>query len=152
MFEAPGPHYKEDPGQEAWNVRMRSMVQELLEMYLFANKYDIPQLRRDVTDTLVQLSNTQKLWFILAAQSIIAAFASPPSGSPMLQLLVDILTQNWGEADVPDDRLITSGYVDVPKEFFLGVMKNRIVKKNNKNARLDLQLCSYHGHEIPKDS
>lgn len=119
-------------------------------MYLFANKYDIPQLRRDVTDTFVQLSNTHKLWFIPAAQSIIAAFASLPSGSPMLQLLIEILTQNWGETDVIDDRFVANGYVDAPKEFFLGIMKNRIVKKNNKNARLDLQRCVYHGHEEPK--
>lgn len=120
LLQAPGPHYTEDPGQEVWNVRMRSMVQELVEMYLFAHKYDIPQLRRDVTDTLVQLSNTHKLWFIPAAQSIIAAFASLPSGSPMLQLLIDILMQNWGEADVIDDRLAAKGYVDASKELFWG--------------------------------
>ncbi|QDS67541.1 hypothetical protein FKW77_002560 [Venturia effusa] len=133
------------PAQEAWTMKMRVTVDQLVCIYQFADEYDIPQLRRDTTDRLSRLSQVCFPYFIPWPGSVSKAFANLPANSPMLQLLADILAQNWSESDLSEESLEESGYIQAPKMLLFKVLENRVINRMTPVKRL--LPCDYHEHK-----
>lgn len=57
--------------------------EELLAIYLFADDYDIPQLRKDVLDTLVKGLDSLEDKYVPNITSILTTYESLSNNTPM---------------------------------------------------------------------
>lgn len=117
----------------------------LLDLYIFSDKYDVPQLRRDVLDTLVNFS-----WdypWICPPDVVERAYENLPSKSPLLRALVDMHVCWW-------DGELTEGHVDLPASFLLEMTRTFCVNRRRTHEGIEVprflsphrRLCDYHEH------
>lgn len=69
----------------------------LLKLYIFADEYDHPQLRRDVLQIFIM--HTEKYKKCVPIKSISEAYSRLPSNSPLLRFLVDHYAFDWGSTE-----------------------------------------------------
>jgi hypothetical protein len=80
------------------------------------------------------------------ADTTVYAFASLPSDSPILQLLVDIHCDTFKEPHACE----TSGHKNkLPREYLVRIKQRRAGLK--KDERVILPECDYHGHSSIED-
>lgn len=112
---------------------------ELLRVYIFATKYNVPQLRRDALDTFARY--TRNCSFVPDSDHIIACYKVLPRSSPWCKYLANIYAYYYdGEWTVEDPNTL-------PREFMFEVltvmMKNRADLVDGKG----MKLCDYHEHD-----
>lgn len=123
---------------------------QLLDLYVFSDEYDVPQLRRDVLDALVLFSHLSPTLFDM--ELVAQAYDKLPSNSPLLRFLVDEYAANWAGPveDVRDDTP-TAFLWDLTKTF---CDLRRIRRRTGKieEARFpSKKLCDYHEHRTDDD-
>lgn len=92
----------------AWVNRNSTVIQsEILDIYIFADEYDMPLLRKDVLEELrTRLQYTEDK---PRRSFIVKAFENLPLSSPLIKLLVDRHAHHWGSEEQDTHEL--------PKEF-----------------------------------
>ncbi|KAF2431847.1 hypothetical protein EJ08DRAFT_732933 [Tothia fuscella] len=95
---------------------------ELLEIYIFADVYDIPQLRRDILDAFILYQEESPS--MCHQVTVEKAYASLPDGSPMLSFLVHAHALWTGNQLWKRDR--EQWVQHVSKEFLIDVMIKKL--------------------------
>jgi hypothetical protein len=102
------------------------MKDELLELYIFADTYDVPQLRRDILRTYIGTSANYN-FAIPVYRHVVRAFKALPPTSPMIRFIIDLCEYSWtGDQDV----------VKFPIEFIQAVLQKII------SAEKRYQICN----------
>jgi hypothetical protein len=70
-----------------------SRFTELMNLYIFSDQFDVPQLRRDVLDTFNNYQNNCPVLY--GTTAVTDAYNQLPQRSPMLRLLVDSYIDSW---------------------------------------------------------
>lgn len=109
----------------------------VLSLYIFGDRFDVPQLRRDAIDEISEFLFTTQT----PPRSKVVSFAYDhlPANSPMIKLFIDAYARVGDESHVQAARA-----QDIPMEFFIDVllqMKSTFVSAYNP--------CGYHGHNGP---
>lgn len=108
----------------------------MLSLYVFGDKFDVPQLRRDAIDNMSEFLFTTRT----PPQSTVVSLAYDclPENSPMIKLFIDAYARVGDESHIQAARV-----EDIPMEFFIDVllqMKSTFVGEYNS--------CDYHGHDV----
>lgn len=112
---------------------------ELLNMYIFATEYDVPQLRRDALEAYMAWCT--KTHTAPCAEEIVAAYASLPWESPMIKFMVDVCRHLWKEKV---QRTASKEWTNVPAEFFRAILE--VQAKPKSSTQRTFEMCDYHEH------
>ncbi|EON65954.1 hypothetical protein W97_05196 [Coniosporium apollinis CBS 100218] len=93
-----------------------SFTENLLSLYIFADKYAIPELRTDLLDTLIQWCSYADITPDI--QCVPRAFKYLPSSSPFCRYLTDINAAFW----FPEDDGKSSLHPSLPQKFLLEII------------------------------
>ncbi|QDS75338.1 hypothetical protein FKW77_002047 [Venturia effusa] len=121
-----------------WLAIARKLQKGMLSLYVFGDKFDIPQLRRDAIDEMSEFLFTTGT--PPQPKVVSLAYGHLPTNSPMIKLFIDAYAQVGDESHVQAARA-----QDIPMEFFIDVllqMKSAFVSSYNP--------CDYHGHVVTK--
>ncbi|OCL01342.1 hypothetical protein AOQ84DRAFT_329091 [Glonium stellatum] len=115
----------------------------ITRMHVFADRYDIPEIRR-ITIDMLSVYCERKARFP-GVQTFKTAFQSLPDTSLFRKLLVDNYCNSGGPDIKPEDQQI------LPQEFLFAVLAryNEIVRKSkfvNSLALANSNICDYHEH------
>ncbi|KAE9990553.1 hypothetical protein EG327_001279 [Venturia inaequalis] len=92
------------------------IFKQLLDLYVFADRYDVPQLRREVLDTLVTFSHFSPTLFDM--ELVAQAYDELPADSPFLRFLIDEYAANWsGPAEEVRDDTPVAFLWELTKKF-----------------------------------
>ena len=132
---------KDDAAHIADLIAMRS---ELLSTYIFADIYDVPQLRRDTLEAFQSLCSARE--HTQGAASLIErAYKDLPRTSPMIRFLVDIFAFAWDASGLDEQ----SKY---PQEFLTVVLQKVLSSPNRTPPKNPLRhRCDYHEHKKNMD-
>ncbi|KAF2499403.1 hypothetical protein BU16DRAFT_269771 [Lophium mytilinum] len=135
----------------------------LVDLYIFADKYDMPQLRVDVID-MVHQENTNCIHFVPNIYAVAKAFENLPPQSGLYRYFFDVYVGQW------DEEAITTcsapSHVPVldmlPKSLLAAIMLRRSAELKLVNVPdfpvpeypfrplpplpYERSLCSYHDH------
>lgn len=117
---------------------------DILHTYIFAHKYDVPQLRRDAIDAFGRMKTMRR--YLPSLDVISTAYGELPETSPMLSLILDMYATTWGpDADGTENNPSTLD-AKLPKRFFLDLAVN--ARKRMLSGKMDWvwKPCDYH-HE-----
>lgn len=131
---------------ELWtchNNSGKTKTNNLIRLYIFCHRYDVPQLKVRAIDELFDHMENEDLEAKLPCSSITTeAYDTLPEGSAMCQFLVDI---NCYYAD--EDRWGMDGEHD-PPAFLVKVLKRYSDYVSTYRTRHDhLKKCDYHEHQ-----
>ncbi|KAF2804183.1 uncharacterized protein BDZ99DRAFT_153906 [Mytilinidion resinicola] len=127
---------------------------ELLDLYAFGDRYDVPELRND-TMRYIQIQYGQSSIQRLPTSYIHQAFEKLPASSTLCRWLIQHFAHYWDpEKDTDDD---VADYKNMPQEFLLGValicLKRlvRLQPRGSTNHRMaggefNVDPCHFHEH------
>lgn len=121
---------------------------EFAELYIFADMYDVPVLRRQVMDRIFAASVLPKY------AVVVLAFSRLPTSAPLCRFFVDVYCQRFRESD--DDESERKQREKLPHEFLLGVMLRHAKIMGRLRAKemlpsYKLNMCDYHEHETEEE-
>ncbi|XTI89530.1 hypothetical protein V2W45_1241817 [Cenococcum geophilum] len=121
---------------------------EFAELYIFADMYDVPGLRRQVMDRIFAASVLPKY------AVVVLAFAKLPTTTPLCRFFVDVYCQRFRESD--DDESERKQREKLPHEFLLGVMLRHAkimgrLRAKEMTSSYKLHMCDYHEHETEEE-
>jgi hypothetical protein len=140
---------------EAARTAYRHIVFHLIDLYIFADKYDTRQLRNDIMTTIC---NFEKEYDTYPSPKLIErAFSDLPASSNMCRYLAKMTALYWDPSEETDDE--ANLYADLPSEFLFEVMSINTRRVNGKRLaedtlRVELEdRCTFHEHtdEAEKD-
>lgn len=156
-FEVPDNTSKtpdEDRHSTATNLRDADFANwsfsTLVDLYLFADKYDVLQLRIDSLDA-IHKKNSSCIHFLPSIYAVSKALENLPSSSGLYRYFQDVYSYEWDLRGYADAQL---GEIEelLPKGFLLRVairngsaLRKFTTIKSPKPPYED-GLCSYHGH------
>jgi hypothetical protein len=117
---------------------------DILHTYVFAHKYDVPQLRRDAIDAFGRMKTMRR--YLPSPDVISTAYAELPETSPMVSLVLDMYATTWGpDADGTENNPSTLD-AKLPKRFFIDLAVN--ARRRMVSGKMDWvwKPCDYH-HE-----
>ncbi|KAE9977600.1 hypothetical protein EG328_001973 [Venturia inaequalis] len=119
------------------------IFKQLLDLYVFADRYDVPQLRREVLDTLVTFSHFSPTLFDM--ELVAQAYDELPADSPFLRFLIDEYAANWsGPAEEVRDDTPVAFLWELTKKFCdLRSVRERTGKIEHV-ALPSERFCNYH--------
>lgn len=127
------------------------MDARILNLYVFADRFDMPALRRHIIGDWCNLSATYKM---LKYEYIKYLYTSLPTSSPMIQFLVDVAAKH---RSFSGDSL-DNAYEQAPKAYFYAVLKAREASTDSsasKNKKKECpcchDACRYHEHESDEE-
>ncbi|TLD22635.1 putative btb poz domain containing protein [Venturia nashicola] len=120
----------------------------LLNLYLFADEYDHPQLRRDVLQVFVKHSNQYEN--CVPIETVIKAYNRLPSTSPLLRFLVDHYAHEWNASSNKIEP-------PFPAQFLFSLSVKSLTQAMNHELprRVEspyLNDCDYHEHDVEKEA
>jgi len=120
----------------------------MIQLYIFADQYDIPQLRNPMCDWLY-LGN--EFHGLPQYACIILAFESLPETSALCRILVDISACRFKRYN--DDEGEQTHYPRLPHSFLLQVMlrmselRQSLEEREGDEALMWADMCKYHEHK-----
>ncbi|KAF2866632.1 hypothetical protein BDV95DRAFT_611683 [Massariosphaeria phaeospora] len=84
--------------KDAWVSGFNSLMMECTKLYIFADKYSIPQLRDDITSALVGHSHGWGWWPDPDIDIIELVYNNLPSSSGLIRLLVLFTAYSWSSS------------------------------------------------------
>lgn len=122
---------------------------ELMLLYIFADQYDVPQLRRDVLETFVVYQDDCPT--MVDPYLVRLAYDRLPSSSPMLSFLVDAFVFSWAGI-TPGEKASPPDY---PSEFLLSTTSKFCSSRKQIMIVLENSPyespCDYHEHNGKAD-
>lgn len=115
---------------------------EITKVHIFADRYDIPDLRRDTIDMMFAYFKSEKK--IPTAETITMAFGSLPDTSLLRKLLVHRYCESISNVTPEDELLWTHEILHVVLARYREIIQGS-------RYLLDLDLCDYHGHANEKE-
>ena len=113
---------------------------EIIEIHIFADRYDIPDLQRDSINTMfAYFKRTEE---IPTAETITMAFESLPDTSLLCKLLAHQYCRSTSNM-VPEDELLWTNEI---LHVVLAGYRHMIWKLENLYGLRELELCDYHYH------
>ncbi|KAF2810464.1 uncharacterized protein BDZ99DRAFT_571037 [Mytilinidion resinicola] len=126
----------------------------LVDLYIFADKYDFPQLRYDIIDA-IHVKNTISIHFVPDIHALVKAFDNLPSTSGLYRYLFETWACDWdgqhrkmGSASETIEELLPK-----PLVFEIMIRRSRemsLVHKTPKRTllpgRYEYNICQYHDH------
>jgi hypothetical protein len=94
-----------------------SLSSSIIEAYIFADKYLVPDMQKFVMDVAVSYSSTRVPWYA----EVTLAFNNLPANSPLLQLLVDMQCEQFNLEDA-DKEEPPDAISNLPPEFLYRVL------------------------------
>lgn len=113
---------------------------EITKIYIFADRYDIPDLQRDTIDTMFAYYKHMKK--IPTVETIKMAFESLPDTSLLRKLLIHQYCESNSDVTPEDELLYTH-------EIFHDVLAR--YRYNMSGSSCELELCDYHDHANEKE-
>jgi len=123
----------------------------LIDLYIFADGHDIPELRREVMDVLFPHLNLEGIG-LPCYEIVINAFSKLPERSPVRQSLIDCYCRVFKKSDDdntgPEELALRT---KLPTDFLVGIMlryADVMELLRNKKIRVTyrLDICDYHEH------
>ncbi|KAF2499689.1 hypothetical protein BU16DRAFT_579199 [Lophium mytilinum] len=124
---------------------------DLVDLYIFANKYDIKQLRIDVIE-FIHAVNRGCVHFVPDLRAVSKAFHKLPPTSGLYRYFVDVYVDEWDGRHSGDHGAALLVVEQLfPKSVLVEVMMRRSAKLHQSHERMKPQsdhisLCSYHDH------
>lgn len=113
----------------------------LLDLYIFADQYDIRLLRNDVMRSWQKDETT---WDEISNDNIIKAFDNLPHSSPLCRYIAQCYAALFdGDVDPDAEHEFWS---KLPKEFLYEVVRI-LTKRLNSDYIFDQESCDFHEHE-----
>lgn len=110
---------------------------ELLNVYIFATEYDVPQLRRDALDAYIVWCVETKT--LPSVEELEMAHDSLPPESPMVRFMIDVYAYQWnGSAEQ------AGIWKDLPEDFIRTLIEASAKFKQQKKHVFN--NCDYHEH------
>lgn len=137
-------------GQVAATSGLTSVLMLQLQLYVFANRFQVPLLRRTLNRMIIYWSPDSTS----PSRQVIYAFANLPSTDPILDFFVDIHFVQW---ELRHDKYWHQEdlFSKLPHEFLLRFMHRvgewRRCRSYSLVGKLNLDSCSYHEHESEED-
>lgn len=108
---------------------------EITKIYIFADRYDIPDLQRDTIDTMFAYFKHMKK--IPTVETIKMAFESLPDTSLLRKMLIHRYCESKSDVTPEDELLYTH-------EIFHDILAR--YRYNTSASSCELELCDYHDH------
>ena len=123
----------------------------LVDLYLFADKYDVPQLRIDSLDA-IHKKNSNCVHFLPSIYAVSKALENLPSSSGLHRYFQDVYSYEWDLRGYTDAQL---GEIEelLPKGFLFrvairnGSALRKFTASKSPKPPYENGLCSYHGHD-----
>lgn len=115
---------------------------DILRTYIFAYKYDVPQLRRDAIDAFGWMRTLRR--YLPSVEVVGIAYAELPETSPMLGLIVDMYATNWGPDADGSENNPNILYEKLPKRFFFDLAANACRRILSGKTSWVWKTCDYH--------
>lgn len=120
----------------------------LLKLYLFADEYDHPQLRRDVLQVFIR--HTNKYTHCVEFETISKAYDRLPSNSPLLRFLVDHYAYEWNPPNDTTERSLPVQFLYSLAITLCAQAASLQLPRTVKSPYLD--DCDYHEHDAEKEA
>ncbi|KAE9969166.1 hypothetical protein BLS_005464 [Venturia inaequalis] len=120
----------------------------LLKLYLFADEYDHPQLRRDVLEVFIR--HTNKYTHCVGVETTSKAYDRLPANSPLLRFLVDHYACEWSPASTA-----TETFPPIQFLYMLAIKLRAQADCLQLPRRVQspyLNDCDYHEHDAEKEA
>ena len=138
MVEQWGLDWDEDRGSH--------QIAQMMSLYLFCDKYDVPELKEVLIDGLFTVMEDYESG-LPSTRSIKDAFDKLPDNDPLCQLLADVHSQ-FASADV----WLADEAAEYPWPFVARVLARYTEFAHGGLSREnDLERCDYHGHQDGKE-
>jgi hypothetical protein len=117
---------------------------DTIQLYVFADRYEVPALRRCIVDFEYHKHRRSRTTSLFGA--VIYATRNLPITSPLIRLIVDLHVEIY---DAADDKTIcgteTLMRQKLPREFLFAVLEGHCNIKF-RDQKAFKQLCAYHEH------
>ncbi|KAI4928972.1 hypothetical protein J4E85_005594 [Alternaria conjuncta] len=140
-----------------WINGWRLSLLSFLRLYIFADKYNVPQLRDDVLTAMVAQSNAWNWWPDIDRELLDSAYANLPPSSKFIRLFVLSTAYCW----LPEletcsaTRIRTMMEMNEEFAFEVIVVQNQMLKDNMSSGGLPLWMedavpdsCTLHEHLV----
>lgn len=117
---------------------------DILLTYVFAQKYDVPQLRRDAIDAFGRMKGMSNSLPCLG--DIKTAYTELPDTSPMLRLIVDMYATSWFPDASGSEKGLETLHESMPSRFAIDLAFNMRRRMLRSKTEWVWNPCSYH-HE-----
>ncbi|KAF2100836.1 hypothetical protein NA57DRAFT_74435 [Rhizodiscina lignyota] len=122
----------------------RAAGMRLWDLYIFADRFHIPQLKRDAVNYVHNANRPPSLHFVKRA------FNELPDKSPIRSILIDVYAKYW-DPELEEDKTKTREEMQMLPAAFLGPVLIEVYKRlEHPYQNEDLDLCMYHEH--PNDA
>jgi hypothetical protein len=120
-----------------------------VHMYLFADKFDVPGLRKDVINHYFEkcwgwTNSTQSCH--LSYQEIILAFRHLPTSSPLCRLMIGTYAVTWASDGDASCLIEANMRSKLPLAFTYPAMKRIRQRTDDDSYRNVDDLCTFHEH------
>lgn len=134
--------------------RLESLVENLSsgQVYLFADRYNVPALRQLIVDQCWTWTSNKKS--IMAMGSLILTLQNLPFSSVFCRLLVDVYVENYKPYMHTDCGTAILLRQKIPTEFIYTVMSDlaSLNFKADEPKKVIKNLCAYHEHPQDEES
>lgn len=154
MWEGISKSLDEDRHSTSTNLRDAGFANwsfsTLVDLYLFADKYDVLQLRVDSLDA-IHKKNSSCVHFLPSIYAVSKALENLPSSSGLYRYFQDVYSHEWDLRGYTDAQL---GEIEelLPKGFLLcvavrnGPALQEFTTRKSPKPPYENGLCSYHDH------
>lgn len=123
-----------------------AMDEELLDIYIFADMYDVPQLRRDALSTMIDLQTSPHSG-LSTASCISRAYKALPHDSPIIRYFVDSYAFSWdGDYEGEEKHMFPPEFLAALLEKIMQAPKRYITRNPFRH------VCDYHEHVHEKET
>ena len=140
--------FKLDKITDEDDVKLESLITTvqkdyLMHLYIFADQFDVPALRKDVINAL--WAKYIQNWLHPSYRIIIACWRQLPASSPLCRLLLATLVNAWSPAE--DDCCLTERKMrtKLPATLLFELAAQLQLKRDNYQALEP--ICEYHEHK-----
>ena len=120
---------------------------ELFELYVFAHRFDVPQLRRDSLDAYIKLCVEGSI--LPPPKHIAAAYESMLPEVPMIDFMLDAYASMWDGMEKFEVLDEYRAWMSLPAHFFRKLARRRFSQLHLHDTEAQgcrFDLCNYHEH------
>ncbi|KAI4609514.1 hypothetical protein J4E83_008684 [Alternaria metachromatica] len=154
VTKALGQLYHANP---EWIHGYRLSLLSFLRLYIFADKYNVPQLRDDILTAMIAQSHAWNWWPDIERELMKSAYANLPPSSKFIRLLVLSTAYCWllEPETCSATRMRTMMEMNAEFAFEVIVVQNQMLKNSRSSGGLPLWLedavpdsCTLHEHLV----
>ncbi|KAF2705184.1 hypothetical protein K504DRAFT_471687 [Pleomassaria siparia CBS 279.74] len=127
-----------------WRGLEGFLERRFIALYIFANRYEIPELRRDVV--VAWQTNDEMIQSMPDHGNVISAYDGLPPNSPLCRMFLDMYSVYWNPARDTEQQIALRSQLP---QAFLFELATMLAKGERQKTEKD--WCEFHEHETDED-